>query len=250
MAITHEDVAKLVSTTDKIVNAEVERALHPNRLRRGGDTHLKSLERLLQQVSPHHIGHSLLKRLNRKGLSPGRTHSFYHRLCLAASRDNKKQLLPHWKLNSIGAGYRFVDALGVRRPQNSPAPTRFRDLEFSVPCVVKPWRGTNSRGCYLVYGDDRIVHVKDNSEFRNWSEVEQHAASLMAPERKGTRLRDSWTVEELILEDAKRRVPARDYKFYAFYGEVHLVQEIQRAPERRMSYSTRTSSGIGLCQGS
>ncbi|TLP75571.1 ATP-grasp fold amidoligase family protein [Nesterenkonia sphaerica] len=242
--MTPEDVAALLKSTDKVVSTEIERALHPNRLRKGGKAHLDSLADLLENVSPHQVDHQNLKILRKKGLNPGRTHSFYHRLCVSALRGDTKGLLPHWKLNEIPHAYRFIDALGVRRPASPLNQVKFADLTPTPPCVVKPWRGTSARGCYLVYDFGHIVHVKDNQTFSDWSEVSRHARHLMHPDRKSWRLRDSWTLEELILENESPQVAARDYKFYAFYGRVELVQEIQRAPQRKMSYSTKNSSGF------
>jgi len=47
---------------------------------------------------------------------------------------------------------------------------------------------------------------------------------------------DKWIVQELIYEDAERTQPARDLKFYCFYGEVALILEICRFPEKQFCW--------------
>ncbi len=45
--------------------------------------------------------------------------------------------------------------------------------------------------------------------------------------------RDEWMIEELIYENRREKVPARDVKFYCFYGKVGIILEIVREPEVR-----------------
>src|SRR5699024_9326273 len=55
---------------------------------------------------------------------------------------------------------------------------------------------------------------------------------------------DEWMLEELIYEDAVERTPARDVKFYCFYGKVGVILEIIRYPEIRHCWWTADGERI------
>ena len=55
---------------------------------------------------------------------------------------------------------------------------------------------------------------------------------------------NNWLAEELVVEDFEKKIPARDLKFYSFYGKVGLILEITRYPELRQCWWTRDGKRI------
>ena len=96
--------------------------------------------------------------------------------------------------------------------------------------MIKPVHGTGAKGCYLIYQDDYVVHVRDGLVLRSIDELATHAAQLMRPAENSRAhpVSDKWMIEELVLEDPDNLTPGRDLKFYTFYGEVLMILEIVR----------------------
>jgi hypothetical protein len=152
-----------------------------------------------------------------------------------ALRSRKRQLgetLPEWVLEDKLAAYRFVDTLNVKRPWVSEKLYPAGQIPRKTGIVIKPSDGAGSRGVYLVFGHDHIQDVKRGLVLTSWD-------ALCAQMNKDLEQRlvraDEWITEELILEGKQ---PARDLKFYCFYGEVALVLEIKRIPELKYCWWT------------
>ncbi|MGM0457582.1 MAG: ATP-grasp fold amidoligase family protein, partial [Cyanobacteriota bacterium] len=86
---------------------------------------------------------------------------------------------------------------------------------------------------YMVKQADDILDLGRRKPLQDWTELE---AGLREDLEKGTVTEDKWIVQELIYEDAERTQPARDLKFYCFYGEVALILEICRFPEKQFCW--------------
>jgi glutathione synthase/RimK-type ligase-like ATP-grasp enzyme len=99
--------------------------------------------------------------------------------------------------------------------------------------VIKPLTQANSKGAYMVQQADDILDLGRRKPLQDWIELE---AGLREDLEKGTVTEDKWIVQELIYEDAERTQPARDLKFYCFYGEVALILEICRFPEKQFCW--------------
>ncbi|GAA4829649.1 hypothetical protein GCM10023354_05380 [Garicola koreensis] len=78
---------------------------------------------------------------------------------------------------------------------------------------------------------DTWRYVRSGQTLQGSSRLYDHASALMDPEGREKPIRDRWRYEELILEDPDNGVPARDVKFYAFYGEIAFGLEIRRDRE-------------------
>lgn len=182
---------------------------------------------VLDVVSPHHLPHHLVRRIERHDLKITRGLSFKS-LMIQESESRRLNLTsPAWLLDGKLAGYQFIDELNIRRPNNDLQTYRFAKLPTMIPAVVKPRQSTGSNGCYLVYSSSSIVHVKDGVQFSSWTEMAAHAESLM--NSLNTRaLPDRWFIEELIVEDQRTSTPAKDLKFFCFYDEVVFTLEVRR----------------------
>ncbi|WP_051154783.1 ATP-grasp fold amidoligase family protein [Ruania albidiflava] len=219
------------------MRAAVERTFHPN-LIAGMDPQAlaRRTESLRAEATPHHVSHRVLRRLERNRLGIRRSISFrakVHEMSEARYLDGV--LRPTWRLDTKNSAYNFVDAIGVRRPRSDKSRYSLADAPKDSPGVLKATRSTGSRGCYLIYSEDHIVHVRDGQTFESIGEMTQHAHKLMNAQRNP--VRDNWMWEELILEDVANRIPARDLKFYAFYGEVVIVREsVRTGAETKVAY--------------
>jgi hypothetical protein len=153
-----------------------------------------------------------------------RTLSSRSLLAVQSERACGKQL-PEWRLNHKATGFRFADALRVHRPALLISGRRMVDLDLQPNSVVKPASGAGSVGVYII-GVDRIRDVKHARELSSLEELRDRMAENL---KSGVVKADAWNVEAYI--STVTGEPARDIKFYSFYGEVVLVLEVRRTPK-------------------
>src|SRR5699024_9072237 len=96
--------------------------------------------------------------------------------------------------------------------------------------VVKPSDGAGARGVYLIHRLDYIYDVKNSKVLTSFEAL---MTSMQNDLHAGAVEEDDWMVEEIIYENKESLKPARDLKFYMFYGKVGVVLEIVRDPEVR-----------------
>ncbi|WP_121638832.1 ATP-grasp fold amidoligase family protein [Virgibacillus sp. Bac330] len=138
--------------------------------------------------------------------------------------------LPEWLLDDKKDAYKFIDAFEIRRPWVSNQTYQMENLPAKEGIVIKPTDGAGSRGVYLVYQLNDIIDVKRGVRISNWDELIAHMKKDILT---GWVHRNEWMTEELILADQNNKEPARDIKFYCFYGRVGLILEITRFPEQK-----------------
>lgn len=225
-----DDWSELLDSSEKQGQqaAEVLRLKLRNAQRSEQDSEWKEqVQALADRIPPQYLTHHLLRRLERHQIRVGTGLSF-HRYMVEDSEMRKMKLKSlSWWLNSKTTAYRFIDALAVRRPHADLKPCKLDDVKWGYPSVLKAISGTGGRGIYLLLAENEIVHVYDEKKFSSKDEVIHHARGLLSPRSK-RRLPDKWITEELILEDHASRLPARDVKFFCFYGEVLFVLEVVR----------------------
>lgn len=151
---------------------------------------------------------------------------------LELSQANAPEQILNYKLR----GYEFVDLLGIRRPTIFDFNARHKDLRLTKKVVIKPnYGGGGSRGVYIVFNEDDIFKVKTSEPIQNWDAlIERMEADLSL----GVVKPDRWIMEELVCEDDAQHTPARDLKFYCFYGKVGLILEVVRYPQIRHCFWT------------
>lgn len=100
--------------------------------------------------------------------------------------------------------------------------------------VIKPSLGSGSKGAFYVF-DCAFASVGRNAAVADWDAVEALARKqLNLTSLAGTQ----WQVQTMVTRGGK---PARDMKFYAFYGEIGIIQEVARYPVAQYEYYTDDS---------
>lgn len=194
--------------------------------------HRAEVQRLLDHADPTAVGHPQLRIIEKYRLSVHRGLSF-HAIMLQRSEAARHAGVRDrvWALDDKAAGYRFADALGVRRPASDLTPRKLADLAPAPPTVVKPARSTGARGVYLLMPGGEVIDLRQRDTLRSWERAADRARRLLAEPH--SRVRDQWITEELILDG---RRPARDLKFFCFYGQLLFLVEIERLPTFRRVY--------------
>jgi hypothetical protein len=144
--------------------------------------------------------------------------------------------VPEWILNNKIKAYEFIDRLGSKRPRVIKPSVRLENLAPMDRIVIKPYNGSGSRGLYLVFKTNKIYKIKSKETMPTWDAL---LTSMKDDLATGAVREDRWIVEQLIVEDGDAYKPARDLKFYCFYGQAALVPEILRFPDTAYCFWTR-----------
>jgi hypothetical protein len=138
--------------------------------------------------------------------------------------------------------YRFIDLLGIRRPQLISGTATHDTLPAVLDhCVIKPVNGKSSNGVYAVFNENVIQKIKTAEVFSGRETlIERLKEDLLS----GTAKEDRWIIEELIVEDDNPLTAARDINFYCFYGRVAHVMEVIRDPDSRYCFWDRDCKHI------
>ncbi len=231
------EVLDLIHRADRAMLRKLGNMLTPKVRREGGEEHREQLRELLAVASPHHVRDVMLHRMRQENMFVGRGLSFMGSIVAKTEVARLGGRIPGWPLSDKRAGFEFIDLLDERRPKTLAQPAPFADLDLKPGAVVKPERGSGSKGCYLVFAEDDIVHVKDGLKFASRDAVEQHSRSILRDRSSATSAKkDMWFMEEMILRDRASRKPAVDLKFWTFYGQVAFVSEINRHPDTRWDF--------------
>lgn len=179
--------------------------------------------------------------LTDKPISLRHTSSFRGSL---TERIRKQQLtgkLPEWFLDDKRTAYDFVSKFGIEVPDMDEQTYTIETIPKREGVVIKPINAAGARGVYLVHKKDYIFDVKNTAILRSYDELQKAMKRDLA---QGAVNRDAWLIEQLIYENEKQLIPARDLKFYSFYGKVGLILEIVRNPEIRHAWWTRDGKRI------
>ncbi|WP_024355085.1 ATP-grasp fold amidoligase family protein [Brevundimonas naejangsanensis] len=157
-------------------------------------------------------------------------------LSFCAAMHHHRQVYTDLELEGIPARYtsskvggrEFAKAVGLRVAERYIERAKIDDIIPRAGAVLKPANDSGSRGVYLCQDDGTFFSVRDKTTFTDFAEVVQIIKSQMKSKEI---LSHRFHLEEMIVE--VDGAPARDFKFYAFYGEIGLVIEIVRKPETR-----------------
>ncbi|OEH55945.1 teichuronopeptide biosynthesis [Oceanobacillus sp. E9] len=138
--------------------------------------------------------------------------------------------LPEMLLDDKKTAYRFMESQQVRIPWSSSESYTYKQIPQQANMVIKPVDGAGGRGVYIVNDINDIINVKNAERLSNWDLLLNRMEKDILENRVE---KDQWIIEELILENKNDKIPARDIKFYCFYGQVGLVLEIIRTPETK-----------------
>lgn len=153
-------------------------------------------------------------------------------------RMRQKQLvepLPEWYFDDKQKAYEFIENLNIKTPWVADEQYTLTDLPAKEGIAIKPVDGAGSRGVYLVHSFNDIIDVKRSTKLDSWEEL---ITRMKKDLNKGWVAEDKWLIEEIIYENSKEKIPARDVKFYSFYGKTGIILEIIRYPEVRQCWWT------------
>ncbi|GAE32966.1 teichuronopeptide biosynthesis [Halalkalibacter hemicellulosilyticusJCM 9152] len=165
---------------------------------------------------------------------------------LLTMRARLKQLhsnLPEEILDNKALAYKFIDYLNVKRPWVKSSFT-VDDIPIIDNSVIKPFHGAGSRGVYLYFEFNHIRDVKRQNTLKSKQELINKMKQDLID---GWVSEDNWLVEELIIGNSSKNQPAKDYKFYCFYGKVELILEVTRYPN--IKYCWWNSKGEHITTG-
>lgn len=146
--------------------------------------------------------------------------------------------IPELELSEKTKAVAFCNQFGIDKPWREENYYKASELPKKENIVIKPVRGAGSRGVYLVFRHDNIFDLESSETLNCWDALKTSITNKLDT---GSVKNDQWIVEELVYENRKRNQPARDLKFFCFYGKVALILEITRFPEKR--YCWWTSNG-------
>ncbi|MFO8039090.1 MAG: ATP-grasp fold amidoligase family protein [Sodalinema sp.] len=177
---------------------------------------------------PSHVLHSASSKYPLYNLA-----SFGTSIVLNARKTQLRGGIASYEFISKDVAYQFAKEIGCPIPLNADTVVPSAAIKPQEHIVIKPLTQANSKGAYMVKQADDILDLGRRKPLQDWTELE---AGLREDLEKGTVTEDKWIVQELIYEDAERTQPARDLKFYCFYGEVALILEICRFPEKQFCW--------------
>lgn len=150
--------------------------------------------------------------------------------------------IPENRLLTKTGSYEFAREMGIRVPEQS---TVFSASAFEPRegVALKPANGEGSRGVYLIHSKNRIVAVKTGEVIQGFEALKSHVRDSLA---QGVVRNDAWVTEEIIYEDPKAKIPARDFKFHSFYGRSLLVLEVVRDPDMGFKWWNRNGQGTNV----
>lgn len=186
------------------------------------------LRAYLMELEPDLASEVLVKKAHRFDVPLDGFSSFRRSMAMRSrSRSLTRGSQEEWVLNGKLNAYAFADQLGVQYPKTYLAGVPLTQVEAAEQgrVVIKPLNGSSSQGVFVVISPDRIFDVPQQIWLDSWEEL---ISTMRAGLESGRVGKDSWVVEELILEDEEAGTPGRDLKFYCFYGRVGLVLEIRR----------------------
>lgn len=126
----------------------------------------------------------------------------------------------------------FADVLGVRMPEiHYVGPLDDIPHMLRTNTLLKPVSGSGSKGAYYLFGSDRIHGIQHSNALTSWDDMRAEIAGQFGHDRLADPI---WQVQELIYEEGGR--PARDMKFWSFYGRIGLIQEVSRHPIKEYQF--------------
>ncbi|WP_053070804.1 ATP-grasp fold amidoligase family protein [Halomonas sp. PR-M31] len=196
---------------------------------RNNDDNEEVLKLLYGSLHPHQVKQVYAK----KGRFLKGCVSFRESLSIRTAKKQIGGKNAEWNLNNKVRGAKYVAALGINTPKQLGV--------FDTDAVkgmngvlIKPAEGANAVNVFHL--EDGIVLDLKNKKYIN--SLEEFHSILDSSKTK------KWVVEEYISDGFEAGAPARDIKFYCFYGKVALALEVLRYPEVKYCWWNRESEKI------
>jgi len=179
--------------------------------------------------------------LNEKPLPLQQVASFRGSLNMRMRQKQLNGTLPEWPLDDKRLAYDFAKRMNLTIPTIDEQTYTKDTIPFKEGTVIKPVDGAGSRGVYLVHTANDLYDVKRSQQLDNWDALIRAIEDDLQTDAVAN---DQWMVEQLIYENRYEKSPARDMKFYCFYGKVGIILEIIRDPEVRQCWWTADGKRI------
>jgi len=164
--------------------------------------------------------------------------SFSAAVNLRSAYDNNNAL-PERRISNKTNGPEFAKSLGLKTPKQLFSFLSFSDVPIVENSVIKPQYGFYARGVFIVKTEHEILELNTGRVFTSLQSLKQHISYLL---NSKVVKKDLWKVEAFVSD--KNGNPPNDIKFYAFYGQIGWVVEIQRFPEAK--YHIMNGSGATI----
>lgn len=237
---TAKDEATLIQQIDKLVakkndiQANYQDALtYIGRLYMNEDDIYRNTiyQKLMEGLSTEEIPEFMIRAgLTEEPIPLQNVASFRSALHMRMRRLQLRKSLPEWILDDKIKAYEFVEELAIRTPKVDASTYSLKEIPQREGIVIKPSDGAGGRGVYLVHRLDYIYDVKNSQVLKSFEDL---MTNMQKDLNDGAVAEDDWMIEEIIYENKEDLTPARDLKFYMFYGKLGLVLEIVRDPEVR-----------------
>lgn len=175
---------------------------------------------------PMEFGQDLQSRPPRKARPARRNEyppSFKELVFQEARKSYREPEYSAWLLDVKTNAYRFAETLGYKTPILETQPFTATAIPLVRGTVVKPLTGVMSQGVFLL-GEE----IRDLANGTTFSSLEDVRIPMNQLVESGKIKKDEWIREKLIHSDIDPTRPARDIKFYTFYGQVKLILETIR----------------------
>lgn len=189
------------------------------------DEQKQLLEHVANSVPAAELSEAFVKQAAALGAVIGTAASFRECLTRATRKRQLSAFRNELALNAKSTGYKFVRELGVRCPRVLSSGSPFAQLKIAPNSVLKPANGSSSNGLFLIT-EHELIEVKSATRLAGLDALSERVEQLLAD---NVIKQDRWILEEFIGDCDQQPVqPARDLKFYCFYGEIGLVLEVDR----------------------
>lgn len=198
----------------------------------------------------------LIRQFDQRNLSFTQLDSFSNQLARRFRLRQLADLFPDTILDDKKTAYQFIEQLQIPYPKHTDQVYTIDSLPKKSAIVIKPANGDGGRGVYLVKSETNIIDIKRERKLSSWTKLTE---AMREDLKRGWVTEDQWFTEELLSLNADQ--PARDLKFYCFYGIVGLVLEVDRTSKtqycwwddkgRRIhtgKYENEQFEGLGVSQ--
>ena len=183
------------------------------------------LEYVSERFPSNELSEAYVRQASGVGAALYSAASFSECLTRATRKRQLSGFRNEFDLNNKAQGYRFVKSLGVEYPKQLTQPMPIVQLDLNQLAVLKPTAGSSSNGIYIL-SDGLITEVKTGSIVPDEQALREKISELLD---KSVIQADRWVLEEYVGDTGEgRHIPARDLKFYCFYGELGFVLEVDR----------------------
>lgn len=202
------------------------------------------------------LGHGVMFRAKRRGASLEGTASFRASVSMMARRRQlNRHFGPETFVTDKMRGEDFARTIGLETALAHDKVFTAENVPIEAGTVIKPRSELGSKGVFIIGYDGTIFDVQMSEHRESISELRKILCALASRHDnvelvrgRGRVVRDEWIVERAIFDNYEPELPARDVKFFVFYGKIAAVLEIMRFPDKRYAwwdaYGNRVKTGI------